>query len=218
MINKKCKIVDMHMHTLESDGTISLNDLLDEVLKNEIQVFSITEHETMANTPEAKKFAKENQLTYITGVELTVNSNGRKHILGYGVDENSDELISVMLKNLQVVCEGRDDIPENFVSPKEAIDAILSASGVPILAHPGCPIYGPDYKTYINQMIAYGVQGIECYHPENSKEVTEYCLEKCRELDLYITGGSDYHGNCHPDRKLNMMGLSLSDLNLKELI
>lgn len=214
----KNKSVDMHMHTLDSDGTISLIDLLNKVLDKNIKVFSITDHETMVNTSQAKIFAKENHLTYITGVELTVNSNGRRHILGYGVDACNNDLMNVMLSNQEIVKQGRDDKPENFVSPKQAIVAILSAGGIPVLAHPGCPIYGPDYKGYINEMIGYGIEGIECYHPENSVEVIKYCLEICKKRDLHITGGSDYHGSCHPGRTLDMMKLSLGDLNLKELI
>jgi len=210
--------VDLHMHTLDSDGSIELYDLFEEILMKGINLFSITEHETMVNNSKIKSFARKNNLMYIPGVELTVNDNGRRHILGYGVDCQNEKLLKVMKNNQAVVSSGRDDEPHLFITPEEAIEAILDAGGVPILAHPGCPIYGPDFKSYVSKMLSYGVRGIECFHPENNDEITKFCIELCIELDLYITGGSDYHGNCNPLRKLDMMKLQLDDLKLKDLI
>lgn len=210
--------VDLHMHTTDSDGTITVEDLLKEILDKKIKLFSITEHETMINIQKAKDFAKANDLLYIAGVELTVNANGRRHVLGYGVDPDNEKLTTVMLHNKPLLDSGMEDQPHLFSKPKEAIEAIIAAGGIPILAHPGAGFYDPDYKDIVKQFIEYGVKGIECYHPENDAEVTAFCLEVCREKDLYITGGSDYHGDCVPSRKLGMLGLELNDLSLKELI
>lgn len=215
---KKNIKVDLHMHTTDSDGTITIEDLLKEILDKKIKLFSITEHETMVNMQKAKTFAKDNGLLYIAGVELTVNANGRRHVLGYGVDPDNEELRKVMLHNKPLLDSGMEDHPHLFSEPKEAIEAIIAAGGIPVLAHPGAGFYDSDYKGIINQFIEYGVKGIECYHPENDANITAFCLEVCREKDLFITGGSDYHGDCVPSRKLGMLGLELSDLSLKGLL
>lgn len=102
-----------------------------------------------------------------------------------------------------------------FALPEEAIAAILEAGGMPVLAHPGASIYNnKDYKAMISNIINQGIRGIECYHPDNSREVTEYCITICNEYNLLITGGSDCHGEFvserslgHPDVRLNQLKL-----------
>ncbi len=41
--------IDLHIHTTDSDGSITLKDLFCEILEKKINIFSVTEHETMVN-------------------------------------------------------------------------------------------------------------------------------------------------------------------------
>lgn len=102
----------------------------------------------------------------------------------------------------------------DFVSPKEAINAILDAGGVPVLAHPGVGFYGGDYKSIIEDMINEGIKGIECFHPDNSKEVTEYSLQICENRGLFSTAGSDCHGVFLKHRSVGVPDVRLSKLKL----
>lgn len=102
-----------------------------------------------------------------------------------------------------------------FASPGEAVIAIKEAGGVPILAHPGAAFYDPDYRTVISYMITAGIGGIECYHPENSPEITRYCLEICESLDLLVTGGSDCHGEFLAARRLGNPDIRLGQLRIE---
>ncbi|TYP58524.1 PHP domain-containing protein [Thermosediminibacter litoriperuensis] len=101
-----------------------------------------------------------------------------------------------------------------FASPGEAIKAICMAGGVPVLAHPGASFYDKDYKALIAFMIGEGIRGIECYHPENSPEITRYCLEICKSNNLLVTGGSDCHGEFVAGRCLGTPDIRLSQLKL----
>lgn len=101
-----------------------------------------------------------------------------------------------------------------FASPGEAIKTISMAGGVPILAHPGADFYDRDYKSLISFMIGEGIKGIECYHPENSEEITRFCLEICKSKDLLVTGGSDCHGEFVAGRYLGHPEIRLSQLKL----
>ena len=38
------------------------------------------------------------------------------------------------------------------------------------------------------------MRGVEVYYPGHSPEDVEMLLEVCRECDLLVTGGSDFHG------------------------
>lgn len=44
----------------------------------------------------------------------------------------------------------------------------------------------------------YQFDGIECYYRNFSKEQTNYLLNICKDRNLYISGGSDYHGKNKP--------------------
>lgn len=92
--------VDLHMHTCASDGTWDVYELKDQLIKNKINVFSITDHDCIDNSEKMDELITPNDnLTYIHGVELTSTYEGREyHILTYNYDSNNEELISLMKK------------------------------------------------------------------------------------------------------------------------
>lgn len=73
---------------------------------------------------------------------------------------------------------------------KEAIETIVRAGGVPVVAHP----YSIGNDILIEKFIAYGMRGIEVYHTEHDRRLTEKYEAIVKEHDLVITGGSDCHG------------------------
>ncbi|MBS3815366.1 MAG: PHP domain-containing protein [Hadesarchaea archaeon] len=75
------------------------------------------------------------------------------------------------------------------LKPKEGIELIRSAGGVPILAH---PIYGSEKE--LPDLIKAGIQGIEVYHSQHSEEDVNRLKKVAEKKDLLITGGSDSHG------------------------
>jgi len=81
------------------------------------------------------------------------------------------------------------------LSPQEAIRLILSAKGIPVLAHPY--ILGND--KLIVQFIEYGLRGIEVYYPEHTRKKTIFYENFTKECGLLATGGSDCHGQAKPE-------------------
>lgn len=83
-------------------------------------------------------------------------------------------------------------IQKECLRPEKAIELILSAGGIPVLAHPN-RIKIDKYK--IEKMIRYltkcGLMGVEVYC-RNMKEINEY-KRMCKENCLIITAGSDFH-------------------------
>ncbi|MDD5045336.1 MAG: PHP domain-containing protein, partial [Candidatus Omnitrophica bacterium] len=68
------------------------------------------------------------------------------------------------------------------LKPEEAIKIILSARGIPVLAHPY--ILGND--GLITQFIGYGLRGIEVYYPEHTKNKTLLYEKLAKERGLLI--------------------------------
>lgn len=85
----------------------------------------------------------------------------------------------------------------NFPSIKDVCTAIHSANGKAILAHPGKVIKSKtieEFEYKLRKIIPLGIDGIECYYPSHSKEITEICKKLCIENGLIMTSGSDCHG------------------------
>jgi len=78
-------------------------------------------------------------------------------------------------------------IPKDAFSPSEAIEMILNASGIPILAHPGTL-----KQDILDKLIDNGLMGIEAFHPYHSIPLSDYYCSIARERNLLITGGSDF--------------------------
>jgi len=83
----------------------------------------------------------------------------------------------------------------------KAIEIILDAGGVPILAHPGLL----DYKTegrldeLIGKLKKAGIQGLEVYYSGHTPDQTRLFAELAKRHELLMTGGSDFHGAIQPD-------------------
>ncbi|TDA69462.1 MAG: PHP domain-containing protein [Clostridia bacterium] len=88
-------------------------------------------------------------------------------------------------------------VPRTKFSPQEAIDLVLAAGGVPVLAHPGL-IKDP---ALLEQLLQDGkLKGLEVYYPGHDEETTRELAELCRRQGLIATGGSDFHGLPGDDR------------------
>ena len=90
-------------------------------------------------------------------------------------------------------------IPEGGVMAERAIAAIRAAGGLAVWAHP----LGGEGDRHIDEgelwgrvekLVAKGIQGMECYYSRYSSGEEQLLLAVARELGLYVSGGSDYHG------------------------
>ena len=100
-------------------------------------------------------------------------------------------------------------VPRVRLCLEEAVALIRSASGVPIFAHPGWIPKGVETL----ELVGFGLQGIEAFHPEHTPEDTERLVKLAQKQGLLITGGSDYHAHGTPEEPgLGSMVTRLSDV------
>lgn len=81
-------------------------------------------------------------------------------------------------------------VKKSCLSPKDAIDIIVKAKGIPVLAHPDINIE----KDIVN-LHSIGLKGIEVYHPKHNKSQVKRLEELAQKYNLLVTGGSDSHGS-----------------------
>ena len=80
--------IDLHLHTLASDGRLSPTELILLVAKQGLETISITDHDSTEGLAEAYEAAKEfPYMRIIPGIEMSADIPGDEvHVLGYFLD------------------------------------------------------------------------------------------------------------------------------------
>jgi predicted metal-dependent phosphoesterase TrpH len=77
-------MVDLHMHSIFSDGTFTPTQLVKRAKENRVEVMAITDHDNVDGLKEGKKAADRVGITFINGIEISANFKDKDiHILGY---------------------------------------------------------------------------------------------------------------------------------------
>jgi len=80
-------------------------------------------------------------------------------------------------------------------TPTEAIALIRRAGGVAVIAHPFASHRGQILKVEdFSELVAAGLNGIEVDHRDQNPDERAMLRSIAKELDLVVTGSSDYHG------------------------
>lgn len=96
-------------------------------------------------------------------------------------------------------------VARKFTSPKDAIEGILKAGGIPVLAHP--IIYrlpNEELESLVRELVGYGLRGIETIYSSYSENDEAYIRALAKRFNLLITGGSDFHGAPKPSIKIGV--------------
>ena len=82
---------------------------------------------------------------------------------------------------------------------KQVIDIVHKSGGKAFLAHP-FEYKFKDTMEFINDLRKEKeLDGIECFHPSANTEQRNILVDYAKNNDLYMCGGSDYHGSSKPD-------------------
>ena len=268
---------DLHIHSNNSDGSDNTNELLNNLKKSGVEIFALTDHDTVEGCREMEKLSPD--ITFIKGVELTCLCDDIKcHILGYGIDINNPDLLGLIEKGKQLrqqkletrikylkdifsieltknekdwlysrksvvkthlanILVNRGLADDNLSAMKkyldgiktgntrfdgqEAIETIKKAGGIVVWAH---PIGGEgekhltlkEFLPRLEKMKSFGIQGLECYYSRYNFDEIDFLVKCADDNNLYITGGSDYHGTNKniPILRLNTAEISIDSSKL----
>lgn len=262
------KYIDLHVHSVCSDGTCTPEELVELAVQNDLVAFALTDHDTVEGVERAIKAAEGRHIQVIPGVELSceyeITPSRKKeiHILGYNLDHNQPELC----ETLKTVAEERDDrnrkmcenlnkdgypidyeslaerfgntivtrahfarfllekgaipsidsafkkilaqdgpyfVMRKYLTPKKGIDLIKKAGGIPVLAHPLLyKMSVSELHDLLTELKGYGLRGIEAMYSRNRGNDEAFVRKLASEYDLFITGGTDFHGTNKPDLEI----------------
>jgi predicted metal-dependent phosphoesterase TrpH len=144
--------IDLHIHSKNcSDGNLTVEEIIKEAKKRNIELMSITDHDCVDCQQQAMALAKKNGIRYISGVELNVTFSHPKYhagksisldFLGYQYDVNNRELkakLCLMAKyreeraakilanlNAEFEKEGIENLTKNdFEKIQASVDGVL---------------------------------------------------------------------------------------------
>ena len=87
-------VIDLHSHSLYSDGTLSPSDLIRRAHEKGVHVLALTDHDETKGLAEAQTTADEVGLQLINGVEISISwdRNQTIHIVGLNIDPENQDL------------------------------------------------------------------------------------------------------------------------------
>ena len=126
---------------------------------------------------------------------LAMDNPGKPHIgklmVKLGFAGTKEEAIRNYINRLKIKIE--------YLHPEEAVQGILKAGGVPVLAHPffgsgSQMIVDDEMVNRLKRLIGFGLEGVEAFYSGFSPDLIKQMLEYADLFGLYVTAGSDYHG------------------------
>lgn len=154
-------MIDLHVHSNHSDGTLSPEELVALAIDTGVSTFALTDHDTVSGVGHAKKAAEAAALTgssvaVISGTEISAAYQKKDiHILGLFIDETHPVLLNAL---------------EEAVSARDARNELMAerfrSLGIPVtlnelrLMNPNTVITRAHFAKYL----------IEHHHVKNSEE------------------------------------------------
>ncbi len=100
-------MIDLHLHSRASDGSLSPTELVQLCTERGVQLFALTDHDCLDGLAEARSAADAAGIRFVAGVEISVSwENKTLHIIGLDID-TSNAVLSAGLAHLQTVRGGR---------------------------------------------------------------------------------------------------------------
>ena len=139
------KIVDLHVHSNKSDGTLSPSELVDLAVQKGLSAFALTDHDTTAGLDEAIEYAKGRNIEVIPGIEFSTEYEDRDiHVLGLAIEYHSP----VFAQQIQAFVDSR-------ILRNRKMCSLLSEAGIDITyeklmaSFPGAVVTRAHYGRYL---------------------------------------------------------------------
>lgn len=163
------RFCDLHIHTLFSDSTNSLEEVIELVKREGICCISITDHDTVRGIEQILEIAEREDIEVIPGIELTAEFKGIEiHILGYLIDYKHRYLLEKLdeIKRIRIerIYEMSDKLKAKgiHINPEEVIG--LSKGGVVTRLHLAKKLLESGYvKSILEAFKKYIGDNAPCY-------------------------------------------------------
>ncbi len=208
--------VELHCHTVFSDGTATPAELAELLTEHKIAIASLTDHDTVDGLSLFTQTLAKHRIGFISGVELTTHHNGQEiHLLAYGFDPSHAELLATLHAQRHVRPAEVDSItgalrrkgiglPDDALPAHHAANGLLStvdaigvvhrAGGRAFLAHPlhTCGTI-ESVRALLVELTPYGLDGLEAIYGAYSTDERDGLCALADSLGLLVCAGTDLH-------------------------
>ncbi|MBD2465431.1 PHP domain-containing protein [Oscillatoria sp. FACHB-1407] len=192
---------NFHLHTVCSDGRLQPEQLMEQAIALGLKGLAITDHHSTNGYRRAQQWLSQQSSMIVeddhplphlwTGMEINaLLLDDEVHILAYAFDPDHEALQRYMQ---------RETAQGEFYKADNIINAIHTAGGLAVLAHPAR--YRRSHYELIPAAAEMGLDGIETYYAYNnpspwvpSPRQTQEVYELGRVWGLLQTCGTDTHG------------------------
>jgi PAS domain S-box-containing protein len=221
-------LVDLHCHSIFSDGELAPETLAANLAAAGVRCAALTDHDSLEGLPRFHAAIRKLGVADLSGVELTVQYNGREaHLLGYGFDPDDPDLTATVISLRQVrdlevhsiagslrkigsnhqggpgKTPAVNAAPNGMLEIGDAIALLHRAGGRAFWAHPA--LYEPDpekLNACVAELKSKGLDGLEAVSAPPSDEPCVDIRQLAIKHELLICGGTDFHlvkgSNAHP--------------------
>lgn len=126
----------------------------------------------------------------------------RAHFARFLLEKEAVPSIDYAFKKI-LAQDGPYFVMRKYLTPQSGIELIQSAGGIPVLAHPLLyKLSVTELRNLLTELKSYGLKGIEAIYSRNRGNDEAFVRKMADEFDLFITGGTDFHGSNKPDIEL----------------
>lgn len=127
-------MIDLQLHTTDSDGTWAWDKVLDACLAMKLTAFAITDHDTIMRRGEIIAWAQAHKARAIPGIELSTTEGGQTvHLLGYFLDGP----LAALEERLDFLKRGRADRNVKIVKKLQSLGIAVTEEEVLAIAGRG---------------------------------------------------------------------------------
>lgn len=123
----------------------------------------------------------------------------RAHFARFLLEQGAIPSIDSAFKKI-LAQDGPYFVMRKYLTPEEGISLIQKAGGIPVLAHPLLyKLSVTEIRKLLTELKTYGLKGIEAIYSRNHGNDEAFVRKLANDYDLFITGGTDFHGANKPD-------------------
>ncbi len=203
--------IDLHLHTLASDGHWTPAALVDHLAANDFRVVAVCDHDTQRSVAEVTRRAAKRNIRVIPGVEVTTRWGGRQwHLLVYGIAPNRSDEASRAFRSVLADLDGR------LMELAEDARARIERSGRPLPSLEEVAAGRPLWPYHVL------CSAIREGHAKNLKTAAELVVElgggfsADEPLERVVAAAHEAGGLCvmaHPGRSDNVGIMTEEDLD-----
>ena len=170
------KTIDLHTHSLCSDGTQTPGDVVRTAQAAGISAIALSDHDCISGVQEAMDVGKVLGIEVIPAVELSAQSDTELHILGYFVDIHNKKLNDTMAYVIQVrnrrqeeTCRKLNEL--GFLITMEEVRAVAHGNSVLCRGHFAQIMVRKGYTASVQEAFAKYLS-VGCYAYSNQQALT----------------------------------------------